>query len=153
MDEASAATTTIYAIAEAMDAADYPALNRLLTHARLVDGQSGTVLTEGGDAAVAHFQSIVKIHDDGTWRTRHVTTNPQVTVDGDQVQVRSYYTVFQQTERLALQPIIVGRYQDTLQKFDGEWMLTERRYFADLIGDLSDHLTFTLSASGDSSEP
>lgn len=144
MEQAAAVTGAIYAIAEAMDAADYPTLSELLTHARLVDGQSGAVITDGGPAAVAHFQSIVKVHADGTWRTRHVTTNPQVMIDGDRAEVRSYYTVFQQTERLPLQAIIVGRYEDTLSSIDGRWWLTERRYFADLLGDLSDHLTISL---------
>jgi len=144
MQEESSVTGVLYAIAEAMDAADYPTLGELLAHTRLVDGRSGSVLAEGGPAAVAHFQSIVKIHPDGTWRTRHVTTNPQVRICDDHAEVRSLYTVFQQTERLPLQAIIVGRYDDTLQRIGDRWFLTERRYFADLIGDLSDHLTISL---------
>jgi len=54
------------------------------------------------------------------------------------------YTVFQQTETLPMQAIIARRYHDTLRRIDGTWRLVERRYFADLVGDLSDHLTFDL---------
>lgn len=144
MDDAAACTNVIHRIAEAMDAADYLSLRLLLEHAALVDGASGAVLATGGEAAVAHFQSIVKVHDDGTWRTKHVTTNPIVEIDGEAATVRSMYTVFQQTERISIQPIIAGRYHDTFACIDGTWWITERRYFADLTGDLSDHLTFEL---------
>ena len=144
MDDVAGCTNVIHRIAEAMDAADYLSLRLLLEHADLVDGASGTVLASGGEAAVAHFQSIVKVHDDGTWRTKHVTTNPIVEIDGDAASIRSMYTVFQQTDTIPIQPIIAGRYHDTFARIDGTWWITERRYFADLIGDLSDHLTFEL---------
>lgn len=144
MDDVAACTNVIHRIAEAMDAADYLSLRLLLEHADLVDGASGTVLASGGEAAAAHFQSIVKVHDDGTWRTKHVTTNPIVEFDGDTATIRSMYTVFQQTDAIPIQPIIAGRYHDTFARIDGTWWITERRYFADLVGDLSDHLTFEL---------
>lgn len=144
MDNVAACTNVLFEIAEAMDAAAYDTLESLLEHTTLVDGASGSVLAEGGAAAVAHFRSIVKIHPDGTWRTKHVTTNPIVAVNDDEATIRSMYTVFQQTETLPMQAIIAGRYHDSLRRIDGTWRLVERRYFADLIGDLSDHLTFEL---------
>ncbi|MEM8708376.1 MAG: nuclear transport factor 2 family protein [Actinomycetota bacterium] len=144
MDDVAACMNVIHRIAEAMDAADFATLQPLLDHASLVDGASGAVLAEGGAAAVAHFRSIVKVHDDGTWRTKHVTTNPIVDIDGDTASIRSMYTVFQQTATIPIQAIIAGRYHDSFRRIDGAWHLTERRYFADLIGDLSDHLTFDL---------
>ena len=112
--------------------------------ASLIDGMSGSGFAVGGDAAVAHFASMVKVHADGTWRTKHVTTNPIVSIEGDDASVRSMYTVFQQTDALPLQAIIAGRYHDTFRRIDGDWRLMERRYFADLIGDLSEHLTIEL---------
>jgi len=140
-------TNQLNRIAEAMDAADYATLGRLLRRAELVDGTSGTVLASGADQATAHFQRIVKIHADGTWRTKHVTTNPIVEVDETAATAtcRSMYTVLQQTDRIPLQPIIAGRYHDRFALVDDAWELTERRYFADLIGDLSDHLLIDLA--------
>ena len=140
----TAITNELHRIAEAMDAADYDTLRRLLAHTALVDGASGQELARGGDAAVGHFASIVKTHADGTWRTKHVTTNAIIEFDAEGASCRSMYTVFQQTDRLALQPIIAGRYHDRFAEIDGVWRLVERRYFADLVGDLSDHLTITL---------
>ena len=114
--------------------------------ALVVDGESDAVLAEGGDAAVAHFRRLVKVHPDGTWRTKHVTTNAIVELDGTEetAACRSVYTVFQQTPDLPLQAIIVGRYHDRFETIDGRWELTERRYFADLVGDLGDHLLIEL---------
>ena len=57
---------------------------------------------------------------------------------------RSYYTVFQQTDELPLQPIIAGRYHDTFHLVDGEWWFDTREMFVDLTGDLSHHLLFEL---------
>ena len=137
----------LHRLAEAMDAADHATLAHLFRHADLVDGISGAVIASGGADAVTHFARIVREHPDGTWRTAHVTTNAIVDVDegGEAASCRSVYTVFQQTSTLPLQPIIVGRYHDRFTLRDGEWVLTERRYFADLIGELRDHLRFELS--------
>ena len=144
MDDVAACTNVLYEIAEAMDAWDTDALRRVFDEASLVDGISGSVFAVGGDAAVAHFASMVKVHADGTWRTKHVTTNPIVSIEGDDASVRSVYTVFQQTDALPLQAIIAGRYHDTFRRIDDDWRLVERRYFADLVGDLSEHLTIEL---------
>ncbi len=57
---------------------------------------------------------------------------------------RSYYTVLQQTDALALQPIIAGRYHDTFHRVQGEWCFETREMFVDLTGDLSHHLSFDL---------
>jgi len=61
---------------------------------------------------------------------------------------RSSYTVLQQTDALALQPIICGRYHDTFQRIDGRWWFATRTMFVDLVGDLSHHLLRELSTDG-----
>jgi hypothetical protein len=83
---------------------------------------------------------MVRRYPDGTPRTKHVTTNVMVEVDGDTATARSYYTVMQQTEVLPLQPIICGRYHDTFTNQGGHWRFADRLIFSDLIGDLSQHL-------------
>ena len=55
--------------------------------------------------------------------------------------VRSYFTVFQATPALPLQPIIAGRYHDRFARADGTWHFADRRIFMDLVGDLREHLT------------
>jgi len=117
--------------------------NSLFEHAtyRVVrEGQEDPVVAQGA-ADVERFFAITRVYPDGTPRTKHVTTNVMVEVDGDTATARSYYTVMQQTEVLALQPIICGRYHDAFAKQGGAWRFTDRLIFSDLIGDLSQHLT------------
>jgi len=92
------------------------------------------------------YEGSTRLHDDGTPRTRHVTTNVTIEVDDDAgtAASRAYYTVFQQTDVLPLQPIIAGHYHDTFHRVDGRWWFDTRSMFVDLKGDLSQHLLFEL---------
>lgn len=92
------------------------------------------------------YDAATRIYDDGTPRTRHVTTNVAVEVDdaAGTATAHAYYTVFQQTDELALQPIIAGRYHDTFHRVAGQWCFDTREMFVDLTGDLSHHLLFEL---------
>jgi hypothetical protein len=61
--------------------------------------------------------------------------------EGGTATCRSYYTVFQQTDDLPLQPVVSGRYHDRFRRIDGEWWFAERDYtLLDMIGDVSQHL-------------
>jgi 3-phenylpropionate/cinnamic acid dioxygenase small subunit len=82
------------------------------------------------------------VYDDGTPRTRHVTTNVAIEADeeaGTAVS-RAYSTVLQALPGLALQPIVSGRYRDRFERCDGQWRFAERRVLVDLVGDVSRHL-------------
>ena len=81
-------------------------------------------------------------YDDGTLRTKHVTTNTILEFDdsGHRATARSYFTVLQATPDLPLQPVIAGRYHDAFEKVDGAWRFHERVIHGDLIGDLTNHL-------------
>ena len=48
--------------------------------------------------------------------------------------------MLQQTDELALQPIIAGAYVDSFEKVDGAWRYVEKRMGTRLFGDLSQHL-------------
>ena len=60
--------------------------------------------------------------------------------DAGRAEVRSYFTVLQQTAVLPLQPIIAGRYVDTFERVDGAWVYRRKHIVPDLYGDLSQHL-------------
>ena len=82
------------------------------------------------------------VYDDGTPRTKHVTTNLAIDVDeeaGTAVS-RSYFTVLQALPDMALQPIVSGRYYDRFERHEGQWRFVERRVQTDLVGDVSRHL-------------
>jgi hypothetical protein len=134
----------VYAYAERIDAGDLAGVGHLFRHGR-VEAAPGVVF-EGADQVKDLFASATRLYDDGTPRTRHVTTNVSVHVDEDAgtASARSYYTVLQQTDELPLQPIISGHYHDTFHRVDGEWCFDRREMFVDLTGDLSHHLLFEL---------
>jgi 3-phenylpropionate/cinnamic acid dioxygenase small subunit len=139
MPDATAITNLLYRYAELMDLGDLDGIALLFTHARIKMGDDYV------DAATvrARWEESVIFYPDGTPRTKHVTTNPIVEFDaaGTTATCRSYYTVFQQVEDTALQPIIAGRYHDRFELVDGAWRWAERDYsLVDRVGDLSRHL-------------
>ena len=68
------------------------------------------------------LETMVRRYDDGTPRTKHVTTNLVIDADDDgtSATARSYYTVLQQLDDFPLQPIIAGRYHDRFEVLDGD---------------------------------
>ena len=102
--------------------------------------------TKGADAVAAMYHATTRKYEDGTPLTKHVITNPIVTVadDGLTGTCRSYYTVLQKAPDAPLRPIITGRYRDEFEKVDGEWRFSRRHMGIDQVGDLSLHLLITL---------
>jgi 3-phenylpropionate/cinnamic acid dioxygenase small subunit len=144
--DATPITNLLYRYAELMDLGDFAGAARLFDHARIKVG-----VGDGGYVDSAGIQKIwedgVMRYEDGTPRTKHVTTNAIVEFsdDGTKATARSYYTVFQQVAGTPMQPIVGGRYHDWFELVDGEWRWTERDYtMMDLFGDLSRHLSMEL---------
>lgn len=140
-DARDAIENLLYSYADAIDAGDYDAIGALFEHA-CIALEDGTPIATGAAAVTALYTATTRRYDDGTPRTHHVTTNPRIelSADGDTAVCRSRFTVFQQTEQVALQPIIAGHYTDTFTLADGGWRFTERRMRPTLYGDLSQHL-------------
>lgn len=134
----------LYAYAERIDAGDLEGLADLFRHGRILPSPASSRRTpvEGRDGVLAMYRAAVRIHGDGTPRTRHVTTNAIVEVDeaAGTATARSCYTVLQQTDALPLQPILSGRYHDTFRRIDGRWWFESRKILVDLVGDLGQHL-------------
>jgi len=140
-DDWHAIETLIMTYAERVDLGDYAGVADLFDGATYRSALGDDVMVQDGrDAVLNTFETLVRRYPDGTPRTKHVTTNVMVEVDGDTATARSYYTVMQQTDVLPLQPIICGRYHDRFEQRDGAWRFTDRLIFSDLIGDLSHHL-------------
>lgn len=131
----------LFSYAELIDAANFEGLGRLFEHATLRYAANDAVVS-GRDATRRLYERANRVHSDGTLRTRHLVSNVIVDVDeaGDRAASRSYYVVFQATERIPLQPIVSGRYHDRFERHSGIWRFAERTTFVDLVGDLSDHL-------------
>jgi 3-phenylpropionate/cinnamic acid dioxygenase small subunit len=141
---AVAITNLLATYAECIDTGNLDAAARLFAHAQI---KVGAVAHEAtlidSKALLKLWRDNVIIHSDGTPRTKHVITNANIEIDegAGAATCRSYYTVFQQLEGFALQPIIAGRYHDTFERVDSAWRWNFRDYtLIDLVGDLSRHL-------------
>lgn len=129
--------------AERIDAGDFDGVGRLLGDAK-VTTEGGHVVAEGPEQIAQLYVNTTKRHADGTPGTVHVITNLIVEPLGDdRFEARSCFTVFQATDAIPLQPVVAGRYRDTVERTpDGEIRFVERCMLPSLIGNTSDHLTF-----------
>ena len=134
-------TNLLYRYAEYIDSGDIEGAASLFEHARIKTGTDGAE----ADAAdtLATWENVVQLYPCGTPRTKHVITNPILDIDeaAGKATCRSYYTVFQSTDKLSLQPIAAGRYHDEFERVDGKWRFSYRDYsLLDYVGDISHHL-------------
>jgi SnoaL-like protein len=138
--------TLIHRYAELIDGGDFAGVAALLADAE-VTAAGAERTTRGAGAIEKLFAGTTRRYDDGTPRTKHVTTNVIVEMgdDGTTATARSYFTVLQSVPGvLALQPVIAGRYADQFALVDGAWRFSARHIVPELLGDLSAHLLFDL---------
>jgi 3-phenylpropionate/cinnamic acid dioxygenase small subunit len=150
MDSYREIENLIYTYAELIDAGNLEGMARLFSHAEFF-GPDGEVAASGAEEFLTLQRRAVKIYaETGTPCTKHVTTNLIIEVDEatDTATARSYFTVFQSTEGLTLQPIIAGRYKDSFERIDENWRFRERQSIPEFYGDLSKHLLFDISGRG-----
>jgi hypothetical protein len=123
---------------EVMDAGDWNGLGTLFADAALTDGD-GNEVARGAEAVAQLYAAMVVLHD-GSPRTRHLTTNPVIDVEGDTATCRSSFAVLQQVGEGPLVPVAAGRYRDRFVRTDGAWRFAERAFHLDQVGDTSQHL-------------
>jgi len=145
-DARTAISNLIYTYAERIDAGDFEGLAGLFADA--VVTAEGGVAAKGRDEVLTMYQmSTRRYEDDGTPKTKHVTTNLILDIDeaAGTALCRSYFTVLQAVPgQLALQPVVAGRYRDTFSRAEGAWRFATRHMIIDLVGDLSRHLLIEL---------
>jgi 3-phenylpropionate/cinnamic acid dioxygenase small subunit len=126
--------------AELVDGGDFTGLGALFGDATF-SLNGGAPVTGAGEIARLATDTLV-IHDDGTPRTHHVTTNLLIDVDevADHAVARSYFTVIQQAGDQPLQMIAAGRYRDRFARRDGAWQFAAREVITDFFGDTSQHV-------------
>jgi hypothetical protein len=130
----------IFGYADALDTGDFERLGRYFSRGRVRVNGSDSVYT-GTDGVLDMFHTYTRFYD-GIPSTKHVTTNLLIEVDesGNRARAKSYFTVLQARPELPLQIVIAGRYEDTFERIDGTWYLTDRFEYCDLMGDLSAHI-------------
>jgi 3-phenylpropionate/cinnamic acid dioxygenase small subunit len=136
-----AITTLMFRYAECIDAADFDGLGELFASAAITnEGYPGAIA--GRKAVAKLYRSTNRVHNDGTLRTRHLTTNVIVDIDedADTATARSAFVVFQATPELPLQPIVTGRYHDRFARVEGQWSFAARHILLEQRGDVRHHL-------------
>ncbi|MGN7780610.1 nuclear transport factor 2 family protein [Mycolicibacterium sp. 22603] len=128
-------TELLYRYAELIDAGDFDGVGALL-------GRGNFMGVAGAEAIAGLFAATTRRFPEhgNRPRTRHLVLNPVVDIDADSARARSTFVVVQQTDTVALQPIVVGRYADTFARDEQGWYFTERRVDVEMVGDVSDHL-------------
>jgi hypothetical protein len=139
-DDRAAIAALVYGYAERIDAGDLAGVAALFERATYRSDRGGRY--EGAAAVRDVLTRLVRLYDDGTPRTKHVTTNLVIDVEPDagRAAARSVFTVFQQTAALPFQPIVAGRYDDRFVRERGRWRFADRLIVMELVGDLSHHL-------------
>ena len=141
-------TDLLYRYAELIDDGDFDGVGELLARASF--GGPDTPRVSGAAPIAGLFAATTRRFpvqgrgrhraDLGTPRTRHLVLNPIVEIDGDTASARSTFCVVQATDRVPLQPIVVGRYYDRFARDPQGWYFTERIADVEMIGETSDHL-------------
>jgi hypothetical protein len=144
MDDGERIRGLLATYGERMDAGDFAGVGALFADGALAD-EHGTELARGADAVARFYGGITLLHD-GSPRTKHLVLGTWLSEpDADGVvTARSSYLVLQAAEPGDLRPMITGRYVDRVGPGTDGWTFVERRFFVDLTGDLSRHLTFSL---------
>lgn len=146
-DAGIAIPNLLYTYADLIDAADFAGAARLFRHGAVVAGGQRVV---DDDAIIALWRDWVRLYD-GSPRTRHVITNPIISLaeDGESATCRSQWIVLQAVDGFPLQVVATGRYHDRFRRIDGEWQFVERDFAGvDLTGDVSAHLVRPLGENG-----
>jgi 3-phenylpropionate/cinnamic acid dioxygenase small subunit len=142
MNDDRAIENLLMRYAELIDSGDFEGVATLLKDCLMcspVDKQG----SRGYQSVLDTFRQSTRLYPDtGTPKTRHVVTNANIEIDSSRSRglSRSYYTVFQGTEVLPLQPIVAGRYHDEFVREDEEWRFDKRLIIVDIMGDVSQHL-------------
>lgn len=145
-DAAREIENLVYEYAFRLDAGDFDGVAALFVHGRVCGVENGPPETvfAGAQRVRQMYETAVRVHEDGTPRTRHLTSNVQIRVDEDAGTARgkAYYCVTQATAELPLQVIVTGHYHDTFHRIDGAWWFDSRTMFVDQVGDTGHHLKF-----------
>ncbi len=131
----------IYGYAASIDAGDLDTFGSLFAEASLAIAGSPVEAT-GADEIRAMVAKGLRWYN-GTPRTRHITTNVVVHVDGDgnRATAESSVVVHQALDDFPLQVVLVAHYDDEFVRADGRWRFSRRLLTYDLLGDLSRHFT------------
>ncbi|MFI7282656.1 nuclear transport factor 2 family protein [Micromonospora chersina] len=122
-----------------LDEGDFDGLGELLSDCILdLDGATA----RGREEIPQLARAALRVYDDGSLRTSHITSNVRIEADesGGTARARSYYTIFQGLEDFPLQIIATGRWTDRFERRSGQWRFVERIARLHTAGDVSHYI-------------
>jgi len=122
-----------------IDTGDFEGFANLFEHGEWTMEGSEPVI---GKQAILDMSEGLIVYDDGTTKTKHLTSNIDLEIDEDAGTATSqcYVTVLQQTDDFPLQAIFSGHYFDEFESVNGKWRFKKRFIRHQLVGDLSAHI-------------
>lgn len=133
----------IYDYSIYLDRGDFDSLCGLLQKCELTVQltQSETRSMRGSEIREWIDDNVI-LYKDGTPRTSHVNSNVRIWLDADSARAHTHLTVLQKVgkaEKRALQPILIGYYEDEFARTGGIWHMTRRTERVVAAGDMSEH--------------
>ncbi|MYB43097.1 MAG: nuclear transport factor 2 family protein [Chloroflexi bacterium] len=135
----AAIVALVHAYPRLQDGADFEGIGRLFAKGRFSSTMGRSL---GGAELAADRARGIRLHEDGTPRTRILTTNLLIAIDGaaGTARARSYYAMLKQPPGEPLSVVGAGRYYDDFVREDGAWRFEERVSSFDLSGDVGGFL-------------
>ena len=100
MSDETEIANLLFEYAARIDAGDFAGVAELFRDGRILT-EFGEVV--GYEAVLDMYRSSTRLYPDGTPRTRHITTNLAIRVEGDRARCNSTFTVMQSLEDFPLQ--------------------------------------------------
>jgi len=123
-----------------LDAGDFAGVAGLFKYGKII---STGIVADGSENIEKHLKENLQLYGNGTPNTAHITTNTVLKISDDDhsATASSYMSIFQQDldRGFPLQPIIIGRYNDSFARIDGAWHFKERNLEISLLGDYTHH--------------
>ena len=135
----AAIVALVHAYPRLQDGADFEGIGKLFAKGRFSSTMGGSL---GGAELAADRARGIRLHEDGTPRTRILTTNLMIDIDqaAATARARSYNAMLKQPPGEPLSVVGAGRYHDEFVREDGEWRFEERVSRFDLSGDVGGFL-------------
>jgi hypothetical protein len=128
----------LYELDEHIDMGRFDAAADVFADATL-SVHGGDLTVRGRDEVAAFLRRSIRLHDDGTPKTVHLTVNPIVDVDdtAGTASAQTFFTVFHASDEVPLQPVLGGANFDTFRRTERGWQLASRVVQVRLTGNIA----------------
>jgi hypothetical protein len=128
----------LYELDEHIDMGRFDAAADVFADATL-SVHGGDLTVRGRDEVAAFLRRSIRLHDDGTPKTVHLTVNPVVDVDdtAGTASAQTFFTVFHASDEVPLQPVLGGANFDTFRRTERGWQLASRVVQVRLTGNIA----------------